>query len=128
MSNTNNIIKAYLRPAAEADAPAEARFNFMDVDCVMETHDEGVLHVRKVLKDGKRSAKPIATGRWETDPNASEKQPVFRGSFVTAKDSYFEVAGWYHTDDMFGEEFLSLDIKPRLTRKGFLPGSKAVAA
>lgn len=117
------LVKSYLRPGRNEGDPAVARFELDGTDHVLFVGAERQLSLHRVTAKGKASAKPVAAGRWFKISGDAGKRPVFRASFKLG-DTEYEVGGWPHTDPVSGETYLSLDIKPAMTReapRGFFP-------
>lgn len=130
-TNTDKLNAIYLRAGVAENEPAHAMFTFRDVPCVLYVQSDGTLVVHKLGKDGEATPKAIATGKWYWSDNPGTNRegrpmPNLTGLFVTgAKKTVFEVAGWLHHDEEKDDKFVSLNITPKLERKGFFPGQAA---
>lgn len=116
-------IRAYLRSAVEAGQPAEARFSFEGVDCALLATETGQLELHKVKADASLAKAVLGKGQWSYTAQADDSNlPPLTGMFSTSKGTLFEIAGWVKGPEQ--DRYYSLNIKPRVVRKGFLPGIK----
>ena len=121
------IRPVYLRPGVDADDPAEARFSFLGIDCLLHLDQNMTIRVYKFGVNGQPTKKPIAVGTARMQEVQDERHPVLKGVFRTGRDSMFELAGWAHTDSIDEQPYMSMEIKPLVVRRGFFPTAKAKA-
>jgi len=119
MSDQEGLIKSYLYVGlTEADAMYTAPIEFMGVTCVIFVDpDTGSTGMFRLLKDGSLG-QPLAFGQVARNERADGTTPNVRGALITRKQTVFDFAGWDHTDEATGEEYITLRIRPKEVRKG----------